>query len=437
MAESAAPVAPEEAARLFAPLEVHSHLLVAVSGGPDSMALLHLLAEWRDRLGEAAPVLAAATIDHQLRAGSAAEAEFVARSARALNIPHTIARWGGPKPAGGIPAAARAARYRLLREIAEEAAPCRFSTVVTAHTLDDQAETFLMRLQRGAGVEGLAEMERLRSIEPDEDCFVTLARPLLDVPKARLAATLRARGVTWIEDPSNACLDQERPRTRALLARLEGDGLSAAAIARSARRLRSAQDALKFAEMRYLEEVAVKVDREIYAELDADAFQSGPKLLRQRLLSGLIARFGGATPLPRLSEIEDLVECLECGGDVRATLGGAVVSLGARALRVWREAGRIMGQPLPLQDGEPTLWDNRFWVSADVNGLAPAISVRPLGADGLAGLPAGAKPEAPSRALWALPGFFVGGQLISVPALTYHVHPNAQCTAEPSWRGDP
>lgn len=437
MAESAAPVAPEEAARLFAPLEMHSHLLVAVSGGPDSMALLHLLADWRDRLGEAAPALAAATIDHQLRAGSAAEAEFVARTARALNIPHTIARWGGRKPANGIPAAARAARYRLLREIAEEAAPGQFSTVVTAHTLDDQAETFLMRLQRGAGVEGLAEMERLRAIAPDEDCFVTLARPLLDVPKARLAATLRARGLTWIEDPSNACLDQERPRTRVLLAQLESYGLSAAAIARSAKRLRSAQDALKFAETCFLEDVAVRVDHEIYAELDADAFQSGPKLLRQRLLSGLIARFGGATPLPRLSEVEDLVESLHPGGEVRATLGGAVVSLGARALRVWREAGRVTGKPLLLQDGAPKLWDNRFWVSADVTGRALAVYVRPLGADGLAGLPPGARPEAPSRALWALPGFFIDGQLISVPALTYHVHPDVQCTAEPSWRGEP
>ncbi len=276
MADSAAPVGPDEAARLFAPLASFPHVVVAVSGGPDSMALLYLLAEWRQGLGGGAPVIAAATIDHQLRADSAAEAQFVAEAAAALNVPHTIACWSGPKPAHGVPAAARAARYRLLRAIAEDAAKGRVSAVATAHTLDDQAETFLMRLARGSGIEGLAEMKRRRAIEPDEACSVMLVRPLLDVSKARLIATLRARGATWIDDPSNTRLDQERPRLRALLARLEQEGLAAPAIARSAQRLRGAEEALQFTDRRFVEELQMKVDREIYAELDVQAFRAGP-----------------------------------------------------------------------------------------------------------------------------------------------------------------
>ena len=353
MADSAAPVEPDEAARLLAPLADFAHIVVAVSGGPDSMALLHLLAEWRDALGEGAPALLAATIDHGLRPESAAEARFAAAAAAALGITHTTAKWTGRKPPRGLPAAARAARYHLLRAIAEDAAPSAFSAVATAHTLEDQAETFLMRLARGSGVEGLAEMKRRRAIEPDEHCFVMLVRPLLDIPKARLIATLQSRGATWVEDPSNARLDHERPRMRALLARLEQEGLAAPAIARTAQRLRRAEEALQFADGRFVEDLEIKVDREIYAEFDAQAFQEGPRLLRERLLARLITRFGGSTPPPELSEVEDLVVVLEGGEAVRATLGGAVVSQGARAIRVWREAGRASAAHLRLKDVLP------------------------------------------------------------------------------------
>jgi tRNA(Ile)-lysidine synthase len=417
---------------LLAPLADFAHIVVAVSGGPDSMALLHLLAEWRQGLGDAAPIIAAATIDHGLRPESAAEARFVAAAAAALGITHTTAKWNGRKPARGLPAAARAARYRLLRAIAEDAAPSAFSAVATAHTLDDQAETFLMRLARGSGVEGLAEMKRLRAIEPDEDCFVMLVRPLLDIPKARLIATLQARGVTWVEDPSNARLDQERPRLRALLARLEQEGLAAPAIARSAQRLRRAEEALQFADSHFAADLEIKVDREIYAELDAQAFQEGPRLLRERLLARLITRFGGSTPPPELSEVEDLVVVLEGGEAVRATLGGAVVSQGARAIRVWREAGRASAAHLRLKDVLPCVWDDRFWVSAAGAQAQAPVQVRCLGPEGVAELPDGARPDdAPARALWALPGFYLGQRLISVPTLAYHSLGYPECKAVP------
>lgn len=423
----------DEADRILGLLAHYPVVILAISGGPDSMALMHLTAEWHARTRQPNRIVVA-TVDHGLRGESAAEAEFVARKAAALGLEHRTKIWQGDKPHSGVPAAARAARYRLLEGLGRELCPHGGAAVVTAHTQDDQAETFLMRLARGSGVEGLAEMAQSRAIDHGEDGCVTLVRPLLHVPKVRLIATLRARAATWVEDPSNARLDLERPRTRALLQRLEQDGLSASAIARSAQRLRRAEEALCYAETRFIEDVGLKADREIYAELDADGFRSAPRLLRERLLSRLIARFGGATPPPQLSEIEDLVENLESSGDVRATLGGAVLSQGARALRVWREVGRAADVALLLQDGLPRLWDNRFWVSAaGVDANAP-VSVRCLGAEGVGALPPDARPKAaPSRALWSLPGFYLAERLISVPTLAYHVHDEAACVARPAW----
>lgn len=436
MAENTDPVGPQEAAHFFEPLLHCPCVVAAVSGGPDSLALLHLLAEWRDGLGSAAPQIVAATIDHCLRESSAAEALFVAQAAAALRIPHQIERWRGGKPAQGIPEAARAARYGLLRRVAENLAPESFSAVVTGHTLDDAAETFLMRLKRGAGVEGLAEMSRLRNIDPADDCFVVLVRPLLGVPKSRLMATLRARGVAWIDDPTNTNHDFERPRLRRVLALLKEEGLQAGAIAASAQRLRKAHDALSYADDFFRDQVSLRIDQEIFAELDAATFALGPRLLRERLLARLIQRFGGTTPEPQLSEVEDLVLRLEGEGEMRLTLGGAYISKGTQALRVWREVGRIPAGDLILNDGVndglPQLWDNRFWVSVD--GVSGPVHVRALGLDRLAqlDLQLPVVKRAPSRAVAALPAFYLGQDLIGVPALAYHAGTGFKLEAWPA-----
>ncbi|HRD78871.1 MAG TPA: tRNA lysidine(34) synthetase TilS, partial [Hyphomicrobiaceae bacterium] len=189
-------------------------IALAVSGGSDSMALLLLAAEWtrsRGAAGEVAP-LTAITVDHGLRAESAAEAEFVAAKCASLAIPHTILRWTGPKPTTGLPEAARQARYDLIAE--HLAADARAHTgrpqrrLATAHHRDDVAETFLMRLARGSGLDGLAAMAESTTWPP---CggrlpgrpLMTIVRPLLSVPKDHLIATLAARGCGWHEDPTN------------------------------------------------------------------------------------------------------------------------------------------------------------------------------------------------------------------------------------------
>ena len=151
---SAKPVSRAEAKALFAGLHALPALVLAVSGGPDSTALMVLAARWRDALKGNKPKLVAVTVDHGLRKESKREAAAVARLARKLKVAHRTLRWRGRKPKTGLQQAARAARYRLLAEAARKA---RASHILTAHTLDDQAETVLIRMtprQRADGAGG-------------------------------------------------------------------------------------------------------------------------------------------------------------------------------------------------------------------------------------------------------------------------------------------
>src|SRR5258708_30020900 len=188
------PISAQEASRLFADWRGVPAIVLAVSGGPDSIALMWLAARWRRALARG-PRLIAVTVDHGLRPGAAAEAREVKRLARSLDLPHRTLRWTGPKPRTGLPAAAPAARYRLL---AQAAGASDATHILTAHTRDDQAETLLMRILRGSGIAGLAAMAR----ETDRE-GVWLARPLLDVPKSQLVATLGKAKISFADDPTN------------------------------------------------------------------------------------------------------------------------------------------------------------------------------------------------------------------------------------------
>ena len=238
----------EEANALFSGLENLRGLLLAVSGGSDSTALLVLASRWakglKKRLKHSPPKLAAITIDHGLRPESRREAAAVKRLARRLGLPHRTLHWRGPKPKTGLQEAARNARYQLL---AKEAVRTGVEHIVTAHTLDDQAETVLFRLARGSGLTGLAGMAHAATIPAGRDTAIFLVRPLLRVPKARLVATLRAAGIAHSEDPSNLDPRFTRTRLRALLPDLAREGLDARGLARLALRMRRAEATIEFA----------------------------------------------------------------------------------------------------------------------------------------------------------------------------------------------
>src|SRR6266481_4658140 len=230
------PISTQDAKELFADFKAAPAIVIAVSGGPDSVALMWLMARWRRNFASG-PRLVAVTVDHGLRAEAAHEARNVKRLARVLDLPHRTMRWAGDKPKTGLPAAARAARYRLLAQAARTVGATH---ILTAHTRDDQAETLLMRLLRGSGIAGLAAMAR----ESERDGLL-LARPFLDLSKARLIATLNKAGIGFADDPTNRDRNFTRPRLREVMPALAAEGGDARSLARLASRLARANAAVE------------------------------------------------------------------------------------------------------------------------------------------------------------------------------------------------
>jgi tRNA(Ile)-lysidine synthase len=346
------PVSAAEAAALFADLSGAPALILAVSGGPDSTALMWLAAQWRARRKHG-PKLIAITVDHGLRKESVAEARDVKRLARSLELPHRTMRWTGAKPKTGLPAAARAARYDLLARAARAHGATH---IFTAHTRDDQAETLLMRLMRGSGIAGLAAMAR-----QSERNGLLLARPLLHVAKSQLVATLKKAGVGVADDPTNRDPNFTRPRIRAVMPALAAEGGDARNLARLASRLARANAAVEVlvdGAERYLALNLALRDREInhsgigakavdaktfdFRLFDFEAFAGMPEEIRLRLLLRAIERFGHEGPA-ELGKVEALLSALD--GMVaentvahrprlKRTLAGALVSLSDGRIRV-------------------------------------------------------------------------------------------------------
>ena len=221
--------------RLFARWKTARGILLAVSGGPDSMALMHLAARWAQLPGT--PKLFAATVDHGLRPEAAAEAELAAEAAARLGIPHATLHWRGEKPGARIQEKARDARYELLIGHAKVVGA---DVLMLAHHLDDQAETVLFRLLRGSGLAGLAGMRPESRREE-----MILARPLLDSPKQVLIELCARFGQAYAADPSNADEAYARPRLRRLLAEAARLGFPAPSWANLARRMARADAALE------------------------------------------------------------------------------------------------------------------------------------------------------------------------------------------------
>ena len=320
------PISAQDAKRLFADWKTVPAIVLAVSGGPDSIALMWLAARWRRALARG-PRLIAVTVDHGLRQAAAAEARDVKRLARSLDLPHRTMRWTGAKPKTGLPAAARAARYRLLAQAARGHGATH---ILTAHTRDDQAETLLMRLVRGSGIVGLAAMAR----ESERDGLL-LARPFLNVSKSQLIATLEKAKVGFADDPTNRDTNFTRPRIRAVMPVLAAEGGDTRNLARLASRLARANAAVEVlvdGAERYL---ALRDREASHPGFDARAFAVMPEEIRLRLLLRAIDRFGHEGSA-ELGKVEALLAALDrtvaenAAGRrprLKQTLAGALVSL--------------------------------------------------------------------------------------------------------------
>jgi len=333
MTDEKSPISAARARAIFAPWKGVPAVVLAVSGGPDSVALMWLAARWR-RAQKRGPRLIAVTVDHGLRKEAAREARDVKRLAGTLGLEHRTLRWQGTKPKTGVQAAAREARYRLLAKAARASGAMH---VATAHTRDDQAETLLMRLLRGSGITGLSAM----AAETERD-GVRLTRPLLEISKAELIATLEAAGIAFADDPTNRDPAFTRPRLRALMPALEQEGADARTLARLASRLARANAAVEVladGAERYL----TLNDRDAaLGGYDARAFAALPEEIRLRLLKRAIDRCGHEGPA-ELGKIEALLAAIDqamAQGQTRLkqTLAGAAISL---------SKGRILVQPAP------------------------------------------------------------------------------------------
>jgi len=327
----------EEASALFSGLENLRGLLLAVSGGSDSTALLVIAARWAKRLRRA-PKIVAVTIDHGLRPESKREAAAVKRLARRLGIPHRTLRWRGNKPKTGLQEAARNARYQLL---AQAAARAGYEHILTAHTLDDQAETVLFRLARGSGLTGLAGMAHASPIPAGKRTAIFLVRPLLRVSKGRLLATLKAAGIDYSEDPTNRDPRFARARLRALMPDLAREGLDAKGLARLAARMRRAEGTVEFA---VAAARAALAPGPWYAGgpivFDTVRFNDLPAEVALRLLGRAVAHAGNEGPV-ELGKLEVLYDVLRRSrSPLRRTLAGALVTLTADRLTVERAPAR-------------------------------------------------------------------------------------------------
>lgn len=374
-------------------------IALAVSGGGDSMAMLALAHGWARVMGLRLHVV---TVDHGLRDGSAAEARMVATECAALGHPHRTLcwQWDG---SGNLQDAARMARLRLIDGWRGDIAHVLF-----AHTRDDQAETVLMRLARGSGVEGLSGMSALH-LAPGAGFWQV--RPLLAEARADLRSFGKALHLPFVDDPSNDDPRFDRVRARSALAVLTGLGIDAAALADTAARMDRARAALA-ARAASVAAGVIRSDNAATGDLvlDRDGLGAVERDTQLRVLAAALQWAGGAVYRPRAHALEGLLDRLL--GGAGGTLSGAQVSVAGDRIRVFREYDPVR-ETVTIAGGT-ALWDGRWRVGgAAVQGL----SVRALGPGGWAQIDARPHDAPPHEVALALPAIFDGDRLVACAAL--------------------
>lgn len=386
-------------------------IAVAVSGGADSMALARLAAQWGQ---EREMAVVGVTVDHRLRDAAAGEAAQVSGWLAAHLIPHTVLRWDEGLEARALARsaqnAARDARYRLMTDWCA-AQGC--AHLLVAHHADDQVETFLLRLARGSGVDGLAAMAA--SLRRDG---IIVARPLLGFTKAQLVATCQALGQPWIEDPSNGNPAGARVRFRQARQLLEREGLTRERLLATVGHLQRAKAALDYAVSALLDQAAW--DAFGVARLPLAALLAAPEEIALRALARLLTAAGGQTYGPRFENLARLHAALTSGPWSDATLHGCMVSREGPMLVVAREPAHIDDEKILRGNGN-VIWDARFNLTLAVDDPAATFTVSRLSSrvtvlpeslrEGLAAIP--------SRVRESLPALFDSHGLAAVPHAGY------------------
>lgn len=384
------PALSEALERHFA-AETPARIGVAVSGGSDSLALLHLVAHWTRRNGG---TVWAATVDHGLRPEAAQEAQFVARQCASLAVSHEVLTWQGWNGTGNLQAEARKARYALLGAWGAKHA---LDEILIGHTEDDQAENLLIRLSRKSGVDGLAAMAS-RFTRNDQ----VFGRPLLTVSRAHLRAFLKKAGIEWCEDASNADLKYDRVKAREAMLHLKPLGLDAATLSAVSLRLADARDALEV----FTRQTAQRLCRVQSGDLliDQGGFAESPSEIQHRLLGAALNWIGGGAYAPRGSAIAALRRAIAAGQAM--TLAGCHISVQANTVRLTREYNAVKDMT-----SKTLQWD-RWELAGD---WQDGFCLRALGEDGLGQVPDWRNSGLPRHTLLASPSVWQGDSLIAAP----------------------
>ncbi|MCA1285407.1 tRNA lysidine(34) synthetase TilS [Salipiger bermudensis] len=396
-----------------------SDIVLAVSGGGDSMAMLTLAHNWAHVWGTRLWVV---TVDHGLRPEAGNEAALVRETCDELGHPHTTLRWRWDGQ-GNLMDAARRARLDLIGRWRGG-----LSHVLLAHTRDDVAETFLMRLARGSGVDGLSAMTPLREVaqtgttpldpeacdgaRPPEVAVpsaLTIVRPCLDMRRAELRHYLRVLKGRWVEDPTNEDDHYERARIRKLLRGLEAEGLGAETLAATAGRMGRAREALRARAVWAWEQCGQEgvagdlvFERDRFAALERDT--------QLRLLAAALQWVASAEYRPRATALEGLLERLLSGG--AGTLMGCAARAERDRLRVWREYAAVAGTSVTV--GDTALWDGRWRVfHPDLRGH----TVQALGEEGWRQAAPAREVRVPHALALCLPSVWQGETLRACDAL--------------------
>ena len=385
------------------PFETAPNIAVACSGGPDSMALLVLAQGWVKLAGGK---LTALIVDHRLRDESTAEAVNVARRARELGVEAVILAWSGERPSANVQEKARDARYRLLFEWCAENAVLH---LLVAHHRDDQAETVLLRDERGSGDDGLAGIGALQ-----EYGQVRLLRPLLPLAKARLQATADAFRVETVADPSNDDTRFDRVRIRKHLERSStaDEWYEVGLKASVRRRVRDDTMARHFA-------ANCETYSEGYARLFGGFWGDTSDEIAKRALSAVVAAIGGRSHPPRRRKVTELFEKLK-GGRLAGgtTSGGCKIVPDKDGVLVVREIGLVAQQAIAVGRVK---WDGRFDIDTENSELDCRIGT--LGTSGLRAIlddqPELRLDHLPRRVLETLPAVWALERVIEVPHLSY------------------
>ncbi len=368
--------------RAVGPFEPHPFLAIALSGGPDSLALALLLKRWTE---ENSGTLFAVTVDHGLRSESAEEAHCVSRWMEACLISHTILKWQGQKPSTHLQEKARKARHSLLEDYCRQQ---KIQHLFFAHHQEDQAETFLARFLHKSGIDGLSAMVSLQ-----EGPFVRKLRPLLKIPKSRLYATLEAFQQPFLTDPSNKNLNFCRVQLRAQKEDFEALGISTSVIESSIEKNSWVRESLEKETIRALFQ-GVSVSELGYASLDLKKFRRFSFEIARRVLERTILLVGGKPYGPRSESLIPLVKLFQffSQDSVVKTLNQTLLKKKQDTLFVIRETAA--NKKMNLNDKEIFeisqnqdffVWEDRFLIEVEQERIKSfrERSLGPLGKKGV------------------------------------------------------